>query len=153
MYKFCGFNFRGDACPRKLVPNENFCVYGILSGCDFHVRKTMHVIVNRKWKGVRRRCQCDVTFRPAWVRLRLWNTWKNLFSARAMSAVYIGTQGGFGHTLYTHISTTWWDLGLMSHHSGPTSTRIVLLTVATVDHVTALNHLVLAYNFWVKEIA
>ena len=25
---FCGFNFHGDACPRKLVPNENFCVYG-----------------------------------------------------------------------------------------------------------------------------
>ena len=27
---FRGFNFSGDACPRKLVPNENFCVYGML---------------------------------------------------------------------------------------------------------------------------
>ena len=25
---FRGFNFRGDACPRKLVPKENFYVYG-----------------------------------------------------------------------------------------------------------------------------
>ena len=26
---FRGFSFRGDACPRKLVPIKNVCVYGI----------------------------------------------------------------------------------------------------------------------------
>ena len=30
---FRGFNFCGDPCPRKLVPNKNFCVYGIVPVC------------------------------------------------------------------------------------------------------------------------
>ena len=35
---FCGFNFSGEPCPRKLIPKENFCIYSRIAEQSFKAK-------------------------------------------------------------------------------------------------------------------